>query len=429
MINVLRKNFIFLSQIVGVPVVDLATGARLGRVADVVATLREMYPRVSGLALKLHNGKKVYLPWRQVARVNASKSVEVSVIEVFSDSLRLSENEILLKETFWDKQIVDIEGSKVVRVNDLHLLKEDLNIWLVHMDVGIPGLLRRLGCYSFVNAIVRSIFSADMEDRFISWKFVQPITPSIGSEALALKVHHSKLSHLHPADLADILIDLGTDERIAVLNSLDNETAAQMFQELPLKIRVQLVDVLPLERASGIVNAMAMDEAVDLLSSVSHKKLNAIKARLPKEKVEQINTLLKISERVAGSLMNTDFVAVPHTATAGMVLQKIKTEAKKFESIYYIYVLDDSSAVTGVLTLRQALVSAPEKPVLELMRKRVVKVHMDTDVHDVAEIFYKYNFTAVPVVDRRNILKGIITMRDAFETVFPPIRNEIEEPS
>jgi Mg/Co/Ni transporter MgtE len=252
------------------------------------------------------------------------------------------------------------------------------------MDVGISGLLRRLGCFGFVNAVYHSILSSDIEDRFISWKFVQPITPSIGSEALALKVHHSKLSHLHPADLADILIDLGTDERIAVLNSIDNETAAQMFQELPLKIRVQLVDVLPLERAAGIVNAMAMDEAVDLLSSVGHKKLHSIKARLPKEKVEQVNTLLKISEHAAGSLMNTDFVAVPHNATAAMVLEKIKTEAKKFESIYYIYVLDDLSAVMGVVTLRQALVSPPERPVTELMRKRVVKVHMDTDVHEVA---------------------------------------------
>ena len=112
-----------------------------------------------------------------------------------------------------------------------------------------------------------------------------------------------------------------------------------------------------------------------------------------------------------------------------MVLEKIKTIAKKFESIYYIYVVDDLNAVAGVLTLRQALVAPSEKPVAELMRKRVVKVHMDTDVHDVAEIFYKYNFTAVPVVDKHNILKGIIMMRDAFETVFAPIRYEVEEPS
>ena len=177
MMNNLKKNFIFLSQMIGSPVLDQASGVRLGRIADVVATLREMYPRVSGLVVKRNGGPKTYLPWKQVTKVNIDGSVEVAVHEPFAaDNMQLSDNEILLKETFWDKQIVDIEGSKVVRVNDLHLLKEDLNVWLVHMDVGISGLLRRLGCWGLVNAIVHSIISDDIEDRFISWKFVQPIT-------------------------------------------------------------------------------------------------------------------------------------------------------------------------------------------------------------------------------------------------------------
>lgn len=427
--NSLQKNFIYLSQIIGVPVIDFKTNRKTGYVSDLVAGLREMYPRVSALIVR-RGKKKTYVLWKDVRNIIEGKAVfvENGYLE-FSRDIKISDNEILLKETFWDKQIVDISGSKVVRVNDLHLLREELNVWVVHMDIGFKGLIRRLGLFPFVDFMTRLLFSYELKDRFISWKFVQPITASIGGESLSLKVHHSRLSELHPADLADIIIDLGTDERITILNSLDNETAAHTFQELPMKVRIQLAESLRHERLVNIINSMAIDELVDLLSHLSRKRVNALLNHFPEEKVGQITSLLNMSEHVAGSIMNTEFVSIKHNDFAGTVLEKLRFELKKKESVYYIYVLDDNDALLGVVTLRQLLTSLPDKPVSEFMRKRVTKVKVGTNIKDVAEIFYKYDFNVVPVVDEQNKIKGIITMKDAFRSVFDEIKKEAEESS
>jgi len=422
-------NFTHLSYIIGIPLIDSATGRRAGRVTDMVAGLREMYPRISGamIARSGQGRRRFYLPWKNVKSLELRRAlVAEGLDEAFHQEPRLGENEILLKETFWDKQIVDIQGSKVVRVNDLHLLREDQNLWVVHMDVGIPGLLRRLGCFGLSDWLFQLVFSCEMKETFISWKFVQPITPTIGRDVLALKVHHSKLSELHPADLAEIFIDLGNDERLLILQSLDDATAARAFQEMPLPVRVQMAEHVADERLAGIVNGMAMDEVVDLVAQLPKRKKAALLRLLPPDKVVQITGLLELSRRVAGSIMNTEFISVRRDATATEVLDKIKAEARRQESIYHTYVLDEQDDLVGVVTLRQLLTVPGDAPVAGFMRKRVVRVTVDTNVRDVADIFLKYNFTVVPVVDKHNRVQGAITMKDAFAAVFRQVRSEAE---
>ncbi|MCX5696049.1 MAG: CBS domain-containing protein [Candidatus Omnitrophica bacterium] len=421
------KTFIFLYYIIKLPVIDANTGKRIGRVLDLAAALKEMYPKVTGLIMRDKEGKKNYIPWKNVKMLTEEKGVFVeNTPEAFQPDFKLAENEILLKETFLDKQIVDIHGSKVVRVNDLHLLREGLNLWVVHMDIGITGLIRRLGCIKIFNFIVNLVSSYELQDRLISWKHVQPINGPIGNDSLSLKVHHSKLAELHPADIADIIIDLGTEERLNILKSMDSATAASTIQELPLRVRLQVADLLDQKSLVDIINEMAIDEVVDLFSQLPKKKITNLFSRLPEEKVAQISDLLGHAQDIAGSIMNTEFVSLKHNMTAGMVLEKIK-EVKKKISVYYIYVLDDADLLVGVLTLQQLLMAPAEKIISEFMRKRVAKVKVNTKIKDVAEVFYKYDFTVVPVIDKSGKMQGIITMKDAFESVFHQIRQETEE--
>jgi CBS domain-containing protein/sporulation protein YlmC with PRC-barrel domain len=425
------KTFIFLSQIIKIPVIDSATGKKIGTTVDICATLKEMYPKASAVVMrKSWSNKKFYLPWKQVKKIEEEKAIFVECLpEIFAQEFKLPEGEILLKDTFWDKQIVDISGSKIVRVNDLHFLQEAGCLWVAHMDIGITGIARRLGWLNFLKFIVKLVSDYELTDKFISWKFVQPITSSIGAEALSLKVKHSHLSELHPADVADIVSDLGTDERIAILNFMDSEVAGDTFQQLPTKVKTQMAEMLEPNRLLNIVNNMDTDEAVDLLSQLSKSKTHSLLAGLPKEKSQQIRELLQHSSHVAGSIMNTEFLTARHNETAGVVLERVRGESKKKESIYHVYIIDEKDALIGVVTLRQLLTAPPEKIVYEFMRKRVTKVKVNTNVKEVAEIFYKYDFTVVPVVNKDNKMQGIITMKDAFETVFPRIRQETEEAS
>ncbi len=426
--NYLPKKFIFLYFIINLPVIDSLTGKKIGRVSDLAASFKEMYPKVTGLMMRTRKNKKVYIAWSNVKMLTEEKGIFVENFPaVAKDGLNPAENEILLRETFWDKQIVDIHGSKVVRVNDLHLLREGLSLWVVHMDIGITGLLRRLGCSKIFEFIIRLVSSYEVEDRLISWKYVQPINGPTGADALSLKVHHSRLAELHPADIADILIDLGTEERLNILKSMDKITAAKTVQELPLKIRLQVAELLDQKLLIEIINEMAIDEVVDLFSQMPIKKINLLFSRLPQDKVTQISSLLGHANDIAGSIMNTDFIFVKHTMTTAAALEKTKKESSPKKESYYIYVLDDNDLLVGVVTLQQLLTVAPEKIISEFMRKRIAKVKIKTKIKDVAEVFYKYDFTVVPVIDKIGKMQGIITMKDAFESVFHQIRKETEQ--
>ncbi|MFA5276615.1 MAG: CBS domain-containing protein [Candidatus Omnitrophota bacterium] len=420
------KTFIFLYYVIDLPVIDSSTGKRIGRVLDLAVTLKEMYPKVIGFSLRAKSGKKVFVPWKNVKMLTDEKGVFIeNTPEASYENFKLGENEIFLKETFWDKQIVDISGSKVVRVNDLHLLREGLNLWVVHMDIGFTGLIRRLGCLSIINFIVKLVSSYELKDRLISWKHVQPINGTIGNDALSLKVHHSKLAELHPADIADIIIDLGTEERLNILKSMDSQTAASTIQELPLRVRLQVADLMDQKSLVEIINEMAIDEVVDLFSQLPKKKINNLFSRLPAEKVTQISNLLGHAHDIAGSIMSTEFITMNYNLSAGIVLEKIKANKKVLAN--YIYVLDDTELLVGVVTLQQLITVPADKIISEFMRKRVAKVKVSTKIKDVAEVFYKYDFTVVPVVDKTGKMQGIITMKDAFESVFHQIREETEE--
>lgn len=423
----LKTSFIFFSQILNLPVLD-SGNRRVGRIYDIVADVAGMYPKINALVVRTGIRKNLlYFPWKCVKSVAEGRSIVIDNAESGMEPSGLADNELRLRETFLDKQIVDIAGSKVVRVNDLHILKDGTKLWIVHVDVGTKGLLRRLGWLRQINAASRWLFGYEMSDKFIQWKYVQPITSVDNFKALSLIIPHSKLSELHPADLADILIDLGAEERMLIFNSFDDATASDILQEFPLKMRLLIAESLPHDRLAKLLDKMPMDEVVDLLGEMDPEAMREVSRLLPEEKVIQIRELMRHSHRVAGSIMNTEFISAREDETAGKVLARIKKVAGDVESIYYIYVLNDDETPVGVLTLKQLLTVERKKPIGEIMRGNVVRVRIDTRIKAVAEIFYKYNFTVVPVVDERDRIEGIITIKDALEPVVPEIREETEE--
>jgi CBS domain-containing protein/sporulation protein YlmC with PRC-barrel domain len=423
------QNFLFFADILRFKPVDGISGKKIGVIDDIFAIFEQTYPRISGLMLRMNGRQSIKIPWKNVQKIDENArtlAIDMSARPDEPNGHDVPKNETLLKKTFFDKQIVNMLGSKVVRVNDLHLLREDTNLWLVHIDVGIKGLLRRLGWLNFFTVFFEWLISYDLKDKFISWKYAQAIpTPGIPSLPY-LQIPSTKLSELHPADLAEILADLGNDERITFFRTLDNSTAARTLQEMPLNIQIQLVESINPKRIADIINEMQMDEVVDMLAKLSHGKVQELYSYLPAETVGEIKDLLKHSWHGAGSLMNTEFIAVKKDLTAGEVVKKIRDEFSKVESIYYIYILDDDETVIGLTNLRELLMADPATPLSELMQENIVKVDVEENIKNVARVFFKYNFTAVPVVDESNHMLGIISMKDALEAVFPEMKEEVE---
>ena len=427
MMNYSSPTFSFLSQILYLPIRDSLNNKKVGTIEDLIVELKEMYPRVAAIIIRKKN-TRFRVPWSCVKSVNYKKSITIGDYNAYEkDPVAVAANELRLKEIFWDKQIVDTHGSKVVRVNDLHLLREKMSLWVIHVDIGVKGLLRRLGWLTFFNALTKWLVGEEIKDKFIPWKYVHPITDSEKFKSLSIKVPQSKLYELHPADLADILIDLGIDERINIFMSLDLSTSAKTFQELPIKSKIQIAELLSNEDMAKVLMEMPTDEIVDFLAELKPEMRNSLFKLMPVDDVLQIKDLLQHSHHTAGSLMNTEFIAVNAGISVEDVLSVIKHEAEAFETIYYIYVIDKDSKIVGLASLKQLLTANPATPIAELMRTKVISVEVHTHVDVVAKVFFKYDFVVVPVVDEDEKLIGIITIKDALEAVFPEIREETEE--
>jgi magnesium transporter len=424
-------KFTYLSELIHLPILRISDSKRIGKLIDLAATTTQVYPRVTGLMVKTVPGKPpMYISWSNVKRIVFKEHIAVDDSAMDQEQQkRAAENEILICKTFLDKQIISTEGYKIVRVNDLQLLiedkaKESTNLWVVHIDIGSKGILRRLGFLRPVNAAFRWVTDRDLKDEFVSWKYVQPTATTSVYTSVQLKTDASKLSEIHPADLADILEDLGTDERIALIESLDHFTAAQTLQEMQFKNRLQIIESIEPFKLAPIINEMQMDEAVDLLDACDVQRRQSVYSMLTAEKVTELKELSKLSAYSVGSIMNTDFITAQATESVATVLERIKVECEKSEMYRYAYILDEDGRLKGVVSLRNLLMSSEKMLIVDIMIEQPISVQIDTRIRRVAKLFFKYNFEAIPVVDDDDTLQGIVSYRDAVASLYPEIKEE-----
>jgi len=315
------KDFYFFSDFLNRGVYN-PLGQKVGKLSDLVAERAEPYPMIIGIVVRTRGReKRIYLPWEKIIRIEPQITLSEDEPHRFQASLP-QKDIILLREEVMDKQIVDTFGAKVVRVNDLHFLRVNSNLRLVHVDVGFRGLMRRVGWEKVVDQTLRWLFSYDLPNQFISWKYVQLLS---GSDLLQLSVSQKKLSHLHPADLADIIEDLSGRERSAIFHALDTETAADMLEEIDPKIQKSLIEEIPVEKASDIVEEMSPSDAVDLLHDLPEERAEEILEGMEQEKAEDLRELLVHPEETAGGLMTTAYLSLTPGVNVEAAITRLRT--------------------------------------------------------------------------------------------------------
>jgi len=409
------KDFYFLSDFLNRGVHD-PSGRRVGKLSDLVAERAEPYPMIVGMMVRTKGrGKRIYVAWEKIGRIEPRITLSGEGLPILEASFP-QKDIILLREEVMDKQIVDTFGAKVVRVNDLHFLRVDSNLRLVHVDVGFRGLMRRVGWEKIVDQVLRWLFSYVLPNQFISWKYVQLLS---GSDLLQLSVSQKKLSHLHPADLADIIEDLSGRERSAIFDALDTETAADTLEEIDPKIQKSLIEEIPVEKASDIVEEMSPSDAVDLLADLPEERAEEILEGMEQEKAEDLRELLVHSEETAGGLMTSAYLSLSPGVTVEAAITRLKAHAPDLDIIDYVYVVDEDEVLHGVVSIRDLLTTSPHQPLSEIEASRVVSVKPDADEKEVVEAFAKYGFRALPVVDEENRLRGVIGFRSVLEVLAP----------
>jgi len=418
------KMFVFLSELLNRRVVTPA-GKSLGKVCDFKIQLGESFPQVTAVCIKrLTDRQPRVIDWKQVQSLNGNVITLKENPNTLLPPLEVKERELLLKEELLDKQVVDTFGARIERVNDIHLLMTDGELRVVHVDVGMRGIFRRLGWDKLVDAATNWLFTYQIPQKLISWKFVQPLAEDSLRKTLKLNVTQRKISEINPSDLADILEELDHQKRLAVFGSLEPEAAAGALEEVVPRMQPVMIEHLKREDLADIVEEMAPDEAVDMLSRLSDDKQVRILEEMARDKREVIEKLLMQPEGKAGSIMTTEIVTLDQNLSVAEALEKVKRDFSELEIIYYAYVVDADNHLLGVVSLRNLLVDNPNLKLEQLMNRAVKKVKMSDSKKKVLNLFRKYDFVVVPVVDKENIVKGTVTLKDAIQAAIPEFKKK-----
>lgn len=409
-------RFIFFSGLMGRPVVA-ADGARLGKLADLVAATGEPYPPVESLVVRTGKGRRQY-PWSAVERLESGSIRLRGDAQGAEPPAQPPPDRIPLAEEILDKQIVDVEGAKLVRVNDLHFLEVKGALRVAHVDVGFRGLVRRLGCERAVDgavALLRPGAPYLSSDQLLSWKLVQPLDSSPGK--VRLEVAQRMLAEIHPADLAEIMEELDRDQRQVLLERLDVETAADALEEARPELAAQLLEEVPPERAADILEEMAPDEAADVLGELPGETREELVEAMERPEAREVQELLAYPPRSAGGLMTPDRIQLLPRQTVADAFQEIRRRSEEVPLVYEIFVVDDDGVLRGLVTLKELVLADGPTPLSGLLREAPATVKADDDVRDVALAAAKYNLMSVPVVDEAGVLRGMVTVDDILAEV------------
>jgi len=399
----------YLSDFIKKPVLS-PSGKKIGKLTDVIVSSDHSYPIMKALEVSIPGNKTINISWRYVAKLGKEVILKYPLEEI--NDYTIQKHDIVLLKDVMDRQVVDIEGKKIRRVNDIKISPTNGHYHVIGVDIGVNGILRRLS----LNRIAKPLGITSNED-LISWKDIDPVESDYSK--VKLKVPKQKIKKLHPADMAEIVDQLGLNESLNILNSLDDESAADTLEEVSPERQVSLLEGMDSQRAAEILDEMSPDDAADVLADLPEEKAEELLDLMEPEESDDLRKLLKYPENTAGGIMTTEFAYVDQDLTIKQVLDALRKMAEDVETIYYVYVISKKGDLVGVISLRDLLLSDPNSKVSEFMHTHIIKADVMEDQHEVAQTIAKYNLIALPVVEDETKLRGIITVDDAIDIVLP----------
>ncbi len=384
-------------------------GSTIGKLNDVILDFHSEKPTIAAIEVK--SGSRVFY-------------ISADFLEIYNDGeekytlklntrsiniLPLPDNAFLLARDFLDKQIVDINGKKVERVNDVRVGIIQGKWCVVAVDIGLRGLLRRLGVeYPVIR--VSGMFKKEFRNTLVYWDNVQPLSKGIPS--LQLSTSMSKLKTLHAADIADIIEELDRQSQITLFHGLDNEKAAKVLEEMEAPSQLDILRTLPDEKASDILEMMPSDEVADILEEIDDTRAEILLDQMETENLSDIRELMEYDEKTAGSVMVKDYVSFLPDMTVERALTYLKEHKPKDDISHYIYLTNTRNKMIGAVTLLDIAASEGSDKLYDLMSGSLIRVKDEDHIDYVMELMQKYNLLALPVVNEEGELVGIISLND-----------------
>lgn len=397
------------SALLGTQVLD-GEGRSWGKVQELAVDVAEDAAHVSVLILHRRGGARTSVPVHGLDLPRRAGSALRTTIE--PEPVSEMEDSLLLERDLLDQQIIDVDGRKVVRVNDVNLTWElgldgshAAGLRIDEVEVGLRGAVRRL-LHGLPGTVVS--LSEHVSQNTIPWSCVDLIERDPGRR-VRLKVGQERLSKLHPSDIADILEDLAPAEREAIFTSLDEETAAETLEEIEPRLQKELLEGIGSERAADILEEMDPGAAADVLAELSDKHADEILEEMGEEERQDVEELLEFSADSAAGRMTTDYFCLAVHATVADAVAELRLFTGDPDNVTEVYLLDPQDHLAGVVPMVRLLLARPDEPVLGLAPEgRHVTCSLDADEKEVAELFDKYNLRSLPVLDQFGRVAGVI---------------------
>ena len=409
-------RMVYLTELTGMPV-EGPNGLRIGRVREVALTPSQHPRRVSRFLIG--SGKTQFMVrYDQVAAISLHgiRLADDRFVPYYPDDTLL-----LLSKDLLDQQIVDVNGRKVVRVNDVALRIEHTperdEIWIQEVGVGLQSAFRRLVEGLMPPAAIRRL-QQRIKPNAIPWEFCNIVEPD-ARRRLKLRISHHRLGQLHPADLADIVEDLAPPEREALFETLDYKVAADALSEIKPKIQLSILKSLDKERVADIVEEMAPDSAADVLEQLEESRSLEILQDMEQAPAAELEELLDYEPDSAGGMMNTHYIALHEDAVVKDAIEELRREENLLGHLTHIFLIDKQEKLVGAVAVARLLIASEDTALDKIAFRETPKALLDDDRALVVELFDKYNLFALPVVDEENVLCGVITADDVISVLTP----------
>ena len=402
---------LYVSQVLNRPVFD-ARGEKIAVINDLIVRYgEEEYPPVIGIVAR-YRRRNFFMPSRDLSEFGPEGAKMTSAILDLTPFIR-REGEVLLGKDVLDNQLIDVDGKRVVRVNDVQLIDAG-DMWRVSgADISLQGFLRRL--------MPKGFYGSTRPVEVIDWADVGYLATDTATVTVKLKSSKDKLSRLHPVEIAQLAETLSPIHRTEIVESLDDEIAADTLEEMSTEAQARILEEMDEERAADILEEMSPDDAVDVLDEMDDEKSEQLFNLMEVDERADVAELMHFEHDTAGGLMTTEFVVFPRDLTVGDTIARLREMAETPNMIYYLYVVEEEGSwrICGLISLRSLILADPTYKLADVMRTEFRYAHPSESAESVAQTISEYNLLALPVIDDEGDIAGIVTVDDAMEILLP----------
>jgi len=407
------ESIFFLSEVMNAKV--LLKGKKIGKLLDLIILEKHKAAEVTYIVISRPFGyPSLVVPWNNVSSFN-EKEVTIDIDDVEKFAYKIPEGFILLKDYILDKKILDLEDAEVEVVYDIKMVMSKNKLYITDVDPSKNARYRRLGLDKFTHLILKDSDKSD--DELIPWSYVQALPSNIGSFKgdVKLNILKEKLNDLPPVDIVEILEDLDHDQRLTVINQLEEEHASDTLEEISPNMQREIISSLTKEKVADLIDMMTPGQAADVLSVLTLEDQEAIMELMDEENLNKIKSILEKRQDTILNLITERYLKAQPDETVETMENAYPKRAKGKDEIMYIHVTDKDNKLLGVIDVKELLQADNQALLKDIMNKNVITLDKESSIGEATKMFYRYGFRSLQVTDNDNKIVEVVSQRDVVK--------------